>query len=358
MTRWLVLGATGTVGRQLASTLATRPDASVVAVSRNRVLLDELCNRLGCETVELDVASPSATVERLPKADVVVDLTYSGGRHPRSVVRKAERAAALIGAYLDTHEGARLVHTGTWVLIQRRPHDSERLVSELDWTSTYTLSKSAAERALARGWRHGRMRVVRLGNVVTPDSMWGAALLRALRAGQVDSEAALASPANACGVNAVMNTIDDPDGAPVSLASSGAGWSWGELLAAAASAVSDRGGFVCGGWGAAGPAPSDSRERGLSPQSLVLRALWPLPLRLDSLPLDAVPGWARAAPALKRALGSLEAPPIFRLPPGLPAEPPMPGAGRDLGELEAMASGLADAYMNRGYFPWSRNGAE
>jgi hypothetical protein len=359
MTRWLVLGATGTVGRPLTAILAGRPDTSVVAVSRNRVLLDELNERLGCEIVECDVASPGATVEQLPAADVVVDLTYAGGRHPRAVVRKAERAAGLIRAYLDRHATARLVHTGTWVLVQRRPNDSERVISDLDWTSTYTLSKSAAERAFARNWQDGRMRVVRLGNVVTPDSMWGVALLRALRAGTIESDAALASAANVCGLDAVIRAVDDPDGAPVALAASSAAWTWGEVLASTAHAVVQRGGAPCGGWDtfSVGAAP-DGRAAAIPRQSLALRALSALPLQLDAVRVDAIPGWAALGPVLKRVLGSLEVPPTFRLPPGLPTEGAMPGAGRNSHELEGMAAALSEAYMDRGYFPWARRGAE
>ena len=76
-------------------------------------------------------------------------------------------------------------------------------------------------------------------------------------------------------------------------------------------------------------------------------------MKLDSVRLDAIPGWATLGSALKRVAGSLEAPPILRLPPGLPAEEAMPGAGRDSQDLDAMAADLARAYMERGYFPWS-----
>ena len=94
MTRWLVLGATGTVGSVLTSVLAERPDTSVVAVSRNRVLLEELKRRLGCETLQFDVTSSAARLAALPAADVVVDLTYAGGRHPRHRSQGRERRGA------------------------------------------------------------------------------------------------------------------------------------------------------------------------------------------------------------------------------------------------------------------------
>jgi hypothetical protein len=250
------------------------------------------------------------------------------------------------------------VHTGTWVLLQGRPNDVKRPVSELDWTSTYNLSKSAAERAFARGWRPGRMRIVRLGNVVTPDSMWGTALLRALRAGSVENLPALGSPGNACGLDAVINAVEEDDGPPVGLASSAAGWTWGDLLAATARAVVERGGAACGSWEAASPPTAPERRTGaVSRQSLALRALSVLPLQLDAVRLDAIPGWTTAAPRLKRVLGSLEAPPTFRLPPGLPTEAAMPGAGRDREQLERMAGALAEAYTERGYFPWARRRA-
>jgi hypothetical protein len=63
-----------------------------------------------------------------------------------------------------------------------------------------------------------------------------------------------------------------------------------------------------------------------------------------------IPGWARVGPLLKRVLGAGDAPPIMRVPPGLPEAAAMPGAGRDADDLEAMAGVLADAYVERGYF--------
>jgi hypothetical protein len=320
-------------------------------VSRNRVLLDELQQRLGCQILEADVAAPGTRVEQLPQTDVVVDLTYAGGRHPRAVVQKAEGAVGLISAYLDRHRAARLVHTGTWVLVQRRPEDSERPISDLDWTSTYTLSKSAAERAFGRDWRDGRMRIVRLGNVVTPDSMWGTALLRALRAGAIENDAALGSTANACGLDAVIRAVDSAEGTPVGLASSAAGWTWGELLAATARAVLDRGGAACGSWGTSSVGVPAAAE--IPRPSLALRGLAALPLKFDAVRLDAIPAWGTLGPALKRLLGSLEAPATSRLPPALPTEAPMPGAGRNVEELESIARPLSEAYLDRGYFPWA-----
>jgi len=352
MTRWLVLGATGGVGSVLTSLLAERPDTSVAAVSRNRVLLEELNRRLGCETLQFDVTSSAARLGELPAADVVVDLTYAGGRHPRAIVRKAENAVALIGAYLDRHRAARLVHTGTWVLLQRRPSYSDRLVTRLDWSSTYTLSKSAAERALAREWWAGRMRVIRLGNVVTPDSIWGVALLRALRASKIESAETLISPANVCGVDALVEAVDDPGGEPVALGSSAAGWTWGEILEAAARAVVRRGGEICGEWEPVGRAAAGAaRSRTTVIHSLPLRGLWPMPLLLDTVALDSIPGWLQVAPVLKRMLGAHEASPLDRLPPGLPASDVMPGAGRDEAALQALADVIAEAYLERGYTP-------
>src|SRR5215210_156599 len=136
MTHWLVLGATGTVGRELAAMVAANGD-SVVAAGRNAVLLDDLANRLGCEPLRVDLGDPATTATSLPAADVVVNLTLPTGRHPRLIVRRNEQTVRLLTAYLDLHPHARLVHASTWVLIGGRPDQQSRLITTLNWGDTY-----------------------------------------------------------------------------------------------------------------------------------------------------------------------------------------------------------------------------
>jgi len=108
------------------------------------VLLNELAERLDCNPISFEV-NGDADPRRLPEADVLVDLTYVGGRHPRALTRSAEGTVAFIRRYLELQQHARLVHTGTWV-VTPRDGDPHRLQTRLLWDDTYMLAKSAAER--------------------------------------------------------------------------------------------------------------------------------------------------------------------------------------------------------------------
>jgi nucleoside-diphosphate-sugar epimerase len=344
MMRWLVLGATGTIGRELTSMILARGD-SVVAAGRNPVLLDELRTRLGCETLQVDLADSATT---LPPADVVVNLTLTAGRHPRLIVRNNERTMRVLTAYLDRHPRARLVHASTWVLIGGRPDQSSGVITALDWADTYRLGKSAAERALARAWKPGRMTIVRLGNVVTADSQWGVGLLRILRAGAVENPDALSTAANLSTV-AELFDVAAHDGADVRLTNRVAGWTWGEVLEAIAAALVRRGTPVREQWASADP---PGRSWDLSgppgPDALLRRGLWLLPARFDTATPETLPAASRLVPLARIVLRQAAQLPISRLPPCLPIWSALPG-GHDAGALGAMADQLADAYVERGY---------
>ena len=116
MTTWLVLGATGSVGQELTAALTRDPGNDVWAISRNRVLLQALGQRTGCRWLRMDVSQPGRTPEDLPVADVVLDLTYPIGRHPRALLGQAERTIALLNGYLRVHPAARLVHAATFAV--------------------------------------------------------------------------------------------------------------------------------------------------------------------------------------------------------------------------------------------------
>ena len=176
MTRYLILGGAGAVGRELAEALS---GDEVWLGGRNRVLLEELSERTGCDWVRVDL--DDAGGGSLPTVDVLVDLTYAPAALPRVVLQRANRAAQFIESYLARHRSARAVHASSWVVgaTQREPMG---LSKRLAWGDGYALAKTAGEKALARRWVDGRMRVLRLGNVVTGDTAWGDPAARAPRA--------------------------------------------------------------------------------------------------------------------------------------------------------------------------------
>lgn len=343
MSTYVLIGATGTVGRELAAQLVARPESTVFAVSRNRVLLDDLAGRLACAPISLEVGG-DADPSGLPEADVLVDLTYAGGRHPRALVRSAEATVGFCRRYLELHPRSRLVHAGTWV-VTPRDGDPRRLRRDLLWGDTYVLAKTAAERALARSWMPGRMLVARLGNVLTPDSAWGIGLLRALRAEGVRDPAALASPAGLSSVAELADLVVNGSELDLEQTDAGAGWTWGEVLEATAHELQ-----LDGAWAADGrPAPAvPASYRGLSKSALLHRALWATPLYLDRISLDR-PSVQRVVGVLQGMRGGSSVEEIQRLPPGLPLWAPVPGWRRERAALEAFKEILAEAFVTRGY---------
>ncbi|MFL5906778.1 MAG: hypothetical protein ACJ75Z_04175, partial [Solirubrobacterales bacterium] len=343
MSTYVVLGATGTVGRELTAALAQSPDSSVFAVSRHRVLLDELAGRLDCTPLSFDV-NGGADPRELPEADVLIDLTYVGGRHPRALVRSAEGIVSFLRRYLELHPSARLVHTGTWVAT---PSDGEplRLQTRLLWDDTYMLAKSAAERALARAWMPGRMLVIRLGNVLTPDSTWGIGLLRSLRAARVRDPVSLASPAGLSTVAELAEFVEAGSGLDVAQTDAGAGWTWGEVLHAAARRLR-----LDGVWDTQGRAERATRasSRYPHPAGILNRALWATPLYFGDIPLDRAP-IQRVVKALKGIRGAHSVPEIVKLPPGLPAFEPIRGWRREQAALDTFVDLLVHAFVSRGY---------
>jgi hypothetical protein len=344
MSTYVILGATGTVGRELTAALASRPGSTVYAVSRNRVLLDELAARIGCTTLSYAV-SGDADPRQLPAADVLVDLTFTGGRHPRAIVRSAEGSISFLRRYLEVNPRARLVHTGTWV-VTPRSGEPRRPRTKLLWDDTYVLTKSAAERALARAWIPERMLVVRLGNVLTPDSGWGIGLLRALRAGRVRHPSDLKSPAGLSTVSELAELVEGGSAREVEQTDAGAGWTWGEVLQAACRELD-----LGDEWGTehpvepeAVPAPSRFPTRG----AILHRALWATPLYLGHVSLDR-PAIQRLVRPLNALRGGNAVREIMRLPPGLPPWSPIPGWRREEAALGDFTKILAGTFVTRGY---------
>jgi len=266
MSTYLILGATGAVGRELTADLARRPNSSVFVASRDPVLLEELAHRLDCAPVDFEVRR-DADPRQLPEADVLIDLTYVGGRHPRAIVRAAEGSVSLLRRYLELHSRARLVHTGTWVVTPREG-EPRRLQTSLLWDDTYMLGKSAAERALSKAWLPGQMLVVRLGNVLTPDTAWGVGLLRSLRAGRVRDPASLSSPGGLSTIAELAELAVTGSDRQVEQADAGAGWTWGEVLQGAAERLG-----LDGAWGPQSLTErSTNRSSRLRPSPAAVRA--------------------------------------------------------------------------------------
>lgn len=343
MGRVVVLGATGTVGRELVRLLAAREDIDVVAAGRNRVLLEHLEASLGVEVQRFDSVSMPAS--DLPAADVLVDLTFSLNRHPRWVVRSAERSVATLLDYLRQHPESRLVHTGTFALLNKRPELADGLCSKLLWSDSYMLSKSAAERALHRAGPPERVAVIRLGNMAVPDMTWSTAILRAVRDGAVIDPTVLSRPANLSDARQLAGALFE-ERTGLSYLPEMAGFTWGEVIGSVAASAGVR--FET-------PAPRRdqvaSTGSGLPVGTVVNRALYAAPLDMASGPLQGLPGaarWLGAGRSLVRsARGGAPAFPVS-LP---PADAPIPGSGRDETRLQALTQDLSELFERRGWAP-------
>lgn len=343
MPRVVVLGATGTVGRELVRLLAARGDVEVVAVGRNRVLLEHLEASLPVEVLRFDSVSMPAS--ELPAADVLVDLTFSLNRHPRWVTRSAERSVATLLDYLRLNEGSRVVHTGTFALLNKHPELADELCSKLLWSDSYMLSKSAAERALRRVGPPERVAVIRLGNMAVPDMTWTTAILRAVRDGAVSNPSVLFRPANLTDARQLAGAVFE-ERAGLTYLPEMAGFTWGEVIGSVA--TSTGGHFET-------PAPRRDQVTttgsALPVGTLVNRALYAAPLDMASGPLEALPGadrWLGAGRGLvRRTRGTAPAFPV-----ALPAaDTPIPGSQRDETRLQALTEDLTALFERRGWAP-------
>ena len=344
MTRILILGATGTVGRELVGLLAPREDLELVVTGRNRVLLDHLEATLGVQVQRFDSTGMSASA--LPAADVMVDLTFSLNRHPRWVTRTAERSVEMLLGYLRLHPQARVVHTGTFALLNERPEWADELCPRLLWSGPYMLSKSAAERALRRAGAGERLSVIRLGNMAVPDMTWSASILRAVRDGAVSDPDLLDRPANLSDARQLARAVLEPRPG-LSYVPEMAGFTWGEVIDAVAAATGqpplDRAPGAEAGHPASGPR--------LPVGALVRRALYVAPLSAASGPLEGLPGATRWLSA-GRDMVRRTRPAAASFPAALPGgDYPMPGAARDPRCLEALVQDLSGLFDRRGWAP-------
>jgi hypothetical protein len=348
---YLLLGGTGPVGRALASQLATNAGSQLYVASRNRVLLEEMSARLDCEPIHIDLAASDASPESLPRCDVLVDLTVaSGGRHPRLVIRRAGRVVRLLTRYLQLYRQAHLCYTTTWAVLAKCSARENGLCTKLDWRNNYLLAKSAAERALANAWLPGRMRVVRLGNVVTPDSDWGVVLLRALRAGNVGNPESLGCAANLSTVAELTYHLTADAHPEVALATATAGWTWGEVLERASANLENGDANEFGDW--ARDASAQGCNEGGSSSSLasgLYRFSYLAPATIDAAPLESVPASRLILGPVRRLFGRGTVIPIQRFPPRLPNWSAMPGAQKDEAGLRDIASLLSRTFVERGY---------
>jgi nucleoside-diphosphate-sugar epimerase len=335
----LVLGATGQIGPDLLDRLKQAGLRSI-GVGRNPVRL-ELLSRAGHTAISIGLDGPSALRE-LPEADWLVDLTYATGRLPRTILERADRQAALLRSYADAHPASQVLQIGTFAVAGYKESAPPNPVTRLTWEDTYLLAKSAAEIALTRRNQDGRLRILRLGNVVTPESQWGTLLLRTLLAG-TGSRASLSEPANLC-TNAAILTAMRSDAPQISFAAQVAGFSWLEVLEAVLAAIpsSHRPGFAPSGGDDLTVVVSPRRSR----SEILLRLLSLVPPQLE----NGRP-WEKTGLAwLARVLSPLRDQRVAAtLPPIIPKQGLMPGGVRDLDALQQMASELALAYTSRGY---------
>jgi nucleoside-diphosphate-sugar epimerase len=340
MSRVVVLGATGTVGRPLVAELAARPGTEVVAVGRNKVLLEHLSRTLPIEGLHLDVTASAA--RELPAAAVLIDLTNAMNRHPRWTITAAERAVALLAEYRRLHPSARVAHTGSFALLTPRPDLAGRLADDIIWDNSYTISKSAGERAIARLHAAERPHVIRLGNMAVPDMAWTTAILRAVRDGAVADPSELAREAVLTDERQLADALFD-DRPELSYIPAMAGFTWGEVINAVARATGQPELDVP----AAGDDPDYSRPR-LSP--LLNRTLYATPLSTAGGPIEGLPGaslWLGPARALVRRQNA--GPPNFPVP--LPHYRAIPGAGRDEKLLAQLVERMARLFVSRGWAP-------
>lgn len=354
MTRWLILGGSGAVGREMADVLASDDANAVVLVGRNRVLLEATSARFGCEWIRADVASASFRVADLPEADFVVDLTYAPGAHPRVVIGQAERTVSVLRAYADRHRAARVIHTGSWVIGGSPSQDDPGLSTKLDWTDGYALAKTAAERAMAREWRTGSMQVLRLGNVVTGDTGWGHVLLRSLRAGAVANPVALATPASLCSARQIVDKVLARTDEKVAYLNECAGFTWGDVLEATADELGLSGtglSMLASQWTIVRrrSRPGVRKQaRGLL-SATARRALWTAPLAIAKGPADTLPIPGPVLATARKVLQPQRTQGGPQIPPTLPTFGRMPGARREPVSLDALVAVISTAYRERGY---------
>jgi nucleoside-diphosphate-sugar epimerase len=338
VTRVAMLGGTGTVGRELVGLLAARGDVDLVVAGRNRVLLEHLGRAFSAETVQFDSTAMPASA--LPSADVLVDPAHSLNRHPRWVVRAAERSVALLLEYMRLHPDARIVHAGTSALLTERPALESKLSDRLIWRNSYYLSKSATERALGRRWPLERFALIRLGNMAVPDMTWTTAILKAVRDGAVSTPEALSSAANLSDARQLARAIFE-DRPPLSYLPEMAAFTWAEVIAAVAAKTGQ-------------PPLDDNHRDGAKPrrslvEPLVQRALYAAPLKVASGPLEGLPAASVWLPVGRRVLRRDRGGTAF--PAALPLYRPMPGARRDERCFEALIDELAELFDRRGWRP-------
>jgi nucleoside-diphosphate-sugar epimerase len=338
MTRIVMLGGTGMVGRELVRLLVARGDVDLVVAGRNRVLLEHLGRTFPVETLQFDSTATDAS--GLPPADVLVDLAYSLNRHPRWVVRAAERQVALLTEYLRLHRDARIVHAGTFAVLTERPELAPKLADRLIWRNSYYLAKSATERALSRRWPLERFALIRLGNMAVPDMTWTTAILKAVRDGAVSTPERLTSPAGLSDARQLARAIFE-DRPPLSYLPDMAGFTWGEVIDAVAAKTGQ-------------PRLEGARPDGVEPrlsriEPLLQRALYAAPLRAASGPLEGLPGVGRWLPLARRLMRRDSGGTAFPAP--LPFYRPMPGAQRDERCFRDLIDDLAGLFDRRGWRP-------
>lgn len=333
----LIIGATGTVGRELTR-LATSEGHQVVAISRNQVLLEMLTFQHGCEALQLDLLSGTT----LPQADALVDLSWPNRRLPRQVVRAAAGAVEAVDSWLGCNPGAVAVHAGTYVVAGAIRPAPPSLLTRLVWDDPYSLAKSAGERSVARTQHRERISVVRLGNVLTNDSMWGMLILRCVAYGIVANPEVLGAAANLTSVRPLLQAIEKPGSLVSTTAAAGVTW----LDAITKTAAMTGRSFSADEMPTAVPRVDGSRNLA----RFARKALWIAPAALSNVPPWQI--WPLLAPArLVQRLVMSGAPAGSEVPPALPIIPPMPGGRTDLTEIEDVLTSLGRSYQARGWAP-------
>jgi hypothetical protein len=273
--------------------------------------------------VAQDLLSPSA----LPAGDWLIDLTFPNRRHPREVTRRARAAIDSLCRWLDGGGNRRVLHTSTFVVGGYSRSAPIDLAQRLAWDDSYVLAKSAAEQSIRRRG-HSRLHVLRLGNVITPNSMWGQLVLRAASVGAVQNSDQLDAPANLTEPAAITQAIEGTP-PPLSAASDLAEVTWSEVVHAVR--LEAHGGDLSSVRPREGDPPeSPGGRRHPQVSAMAYRAGALLPLNADQLDIasDVIPA---------------------TLPPRLPVQQPMAAAGRDPGAFRRVVDSLADAYVNQGY---------
>lgn len=347
--RLLLLGATGVVGRDIVRRLSRQPDLEIVAVGRNQVLLDHLAEEFNVYPLALDLQTTTTTASDLPDADVVLDLTFASGGRPRELVRGARHTIATLASYLERHPSSRLIHAGTWVVtINGAPKWDQTPRTRLDWSDMYLLAKTAAEKALATYLDGARVALVRLGNVLAPDSAMWIDVARAVRSRHVAASTYLDGLAGLSTVDELLTKVVDSTQSPLTYTSSIAGFTWRDVLRAVDQELDlDLGPAPWQGEpGGRSPAPSPgalTRRR----RALQYRVLGALPEGTRGF-LAGLPGGRRLAPAARQFLraGLDSASPTEAV--ELPSSSRFPTAGRDAEGLNRATRAVAAGMRERG----------